>query len=106
MRIAMAGDHAGFEMKRDLAAILRGQGHDVLDLGTGMFDPDGSPYDSKAMVKVDGNAGDSVTLAGGDWSPVAAPNVPVGYTLYVHDASGAGIFEDAYVLVKNTVTVL
>jgi ribose 5-phosphate isomerase B len=34
MRIAIAGDHAGFEMKRDLAEILRGQGHDVLDLGT------------------------------------------------------------------------
>src|SRR5687767_12966584 len=34
MRIAMAGDHAGFEMKRDLADILRGQGHEVLDLGT------------------------------------------------------------------------
>jgi len=30
----MAGDHAGFEMKRDLADILRGQGHEVLDLGT------------------------------------------------------------------------
>ena len=34
MRIAIAGDHAGFEMKRDLAEILRRQGHDVLDLGT------------------------------------------------------------------------
>jgi len=34
MRIAMAGDHAGFEMKRDLVEILRRQGHDVLDLGT------------------------------------------------------------------------
>lgn len=34
MRIAIAGDHAGFEMKRDLAEILRRQGHEVLDLGT------------------------------------------------------------------------
>jgi ribose 5-phosphate isomerase B len=34
MRIAVAADHAGFEMKRDLAAALRAQGHDVLDLGT------------------------------------------------------------------------
>jgi ribose 5-phosphate isomerase B len=34
MRIAIAGDHAGFEMKRDLAEALRGQGHDVVDLGT------------------------------------------------------------------------
>jgi ribose 5-phosphate isomerase B len=34
MRIAIAGDHAGFELKRDLAEVLRRQGHDVLDLGT------------------------------------------------------------------------
>ena len=34
MRIAIAADHAGYEMKRDLAAALRSKGHDVLDLGT------------------------------------------------------------------------
>lgn len=34
MRIALAADHAGLEMKRDLAEVLRTQGHDVLDLGT------------------------------------------------------------------------
>jgi ribose 5-phosphate isomerase B len=34
MRIALAADHAGFEMKRDLAAVLGKQGHEVLDLGT------------------------------------------------------------------------
>ena len=33
MRIALAADHAGYEMKRELAAALRAQGHDVLDLG-------------------------------------------------------------------------
>jgi ribose 5-phosphate isomerase B len=34
MRIALSADHAGFEMKRDLAAALAKCGHDVLDLGT------------------------------------------------------------------------
>lgn len=34
MRIAIAADHAGFPLKQDLAADLRGRGHDVLDLGT------------------------------------------------------------------------
>ncbi len=34
MRIAVSGDHAGFEMKRDLAAVLSTLGHEVLDLGT------------------------------------------------------------------------
>jgi ribose 5-phosphate isomerase B len=34
MRIAMGADHAGFELKRDLAAAMAQQGHDVLDVGT------------------------------------------------------------------------
>jgi ribose 5-phosphate isomerase B len=34
MRIALSADHAGFEMKRELAGVLRAQGHEVLDLGT------------------------------------------------------------------------
>ena len=34
MRIALSADHAGYEMKRDLAAVLAKAGHEVLDLGT------------------------------------------------------------------------
>lgn len=34
MRIALSADHAGYEMKRDLAGALGKQGHDILDLGT------------------------------------------------------------------------
>ena len=34
MRIAIAGDHAGFEYKQALAAYLTELGHSVLDLGT------------------------------------------------------------------------
>ena len=34
MRIALSADHAGFEMKRCLAADLGARGHGVLDLGT------------------------------------------------------------------------
>lgn len=33
-RIALASDHAAYELKADLADWLRGLGHDVLDLGT------------------------------------------------------------------------
>ena len=33
-RIAIASDHAAYAMKAELAEWLRGQGHDVLDLGT------------------------------------------------------------------------
>jgi ribose 5-phosphate isomerase B len=34
MRIAVGADHAGVEMKRDLAAAMAQQGHEILDLGT------------------------------------------------------------------------
>ena len=34
MRIALAADHAGFDLKDELAAWLEEQGHDVADLGT------------------------------------------------------------------------
>src|SRR5437868_8178549 len=34
MRIVLGSDHAGFEMKQNLAAFVRGLGHEVLDVGT------------------------------------------------------------------------
>jgi RpiB/LacA/LacB family sugar-phosphate isomerase len=34
MKIALAADHAGYEMKRDLAGKLTREGHEILDLGT------------------------------------------------------------------------
>ncbi|TKV58536.1 RpiB/LacA/LacB family sugar-phosphate isomerase [Nakamurella flava] len=34
MRIAMANDHAGFALKTEIAAQLRGLGHEVVDFGT------------------------------------------------------------------------
>ena len=38
MRIAIAADHAAYEMKAQLADHLRGEGHDVVDLGTNSAD--------------------------------------------------------------------
>lgn len=38
MRIALAADHAGFALKDELAAWLRGGGHEILDLGTNSAD--------------------------------------------------------------------
>jgi ribose 5-phosphate isomerase B len=34
MRIALGADHAGFELKRDLAAFVAQHGHEILDVGT------------------------------------------------------------------------
>lgn len=42
MKIAVASDHAGFELKRSLVPFVEGLGHDVLDLGP--FDASRSDY--------------------------------------------------------------
>src|SRR4051812_15110350 len=39
MRIAVAADHAGFEMKNSLAETVRSLGHEVVDLGACEYDP-------------------------------------------------------------------
>jgi hypothetical protein len=33
MRIVFGADHAGFDMKQDVLAFVRGLGHEVLDVG-------------------------------------------------------------------------
>jgi ribose 5-phosphate isomerase B len=38
MRIAIGSDHAGYKLKSHLAARLRADGHEVLDLGTDSLD--------------------------------------------------------------------
>jgi ribose 5-phosphate isomerase B len=38
MKIAIASDHAAFDMKSQLAQVLRDWGHDVVDLGTDSAD--------------------------------------------------------------------
>jgi len=96
------GSHANDSLKLNAS--------DVIDLGTGHFDPSGSfgavgTLSDQPAIKVDGDAsGDSVNLAGGGWSQVTGSHgAPAGYNLYVHDAGGGN--EDAYVLVQTTVAV-
>jgi len=85
---------------------LKVNAQDVIDLGRGTFDPFGvAGLDIADTIRVEGDVGDALTLAGGHWSKVTAINVPAGYQLYVHDTSGTGAAEDAYVLVQNTVGV-
>ncbi|MGH6934281.1 MAG: tandem-95 repeat protein [Dongiaceae bacterium] len=79
---------------------------DVIDLGQGTFDPFGvANHGAAAAIRVDGDSGDGLTLAGGDWRAISSSDTPSGYALYVHDSSGAGAAEDAYVLVQTSVTV-
>ncbi len=39
MRIGVATDHGGFELKNELVEYLRGAGHEVVDVGAYTFDP-------------------------------------------------------------------
>jgi len=52
MKLALAGDHAGFALKEILVAELRKDGHEVLDLGT----HDTSPVDYPDVARAIGNA--------------------------------------------------
>ena len=40
MKIALAADHGGFDMKQGLITRLREAGHDVRDFGAAKLDPD------------------------------------------------------------------
>ena len=40
MKIGVAADHGGFEMKRQLAKLLAAEGHEVVDFGNKVYDSD------------------------------------------------------------------
>jgi len=50
MRLVLGADHAGFEMKQDVLALVRGMGHEALDVGafTGS-EPDDYPDFAEAV---------------------------------------------------------
>jgi Ca2+-binding RTX toxin-like protein len=87
--------------------------NDVInDFESSAFNPDGAGpggnYGKAPILRVDGDAGDTLNLTGGDWHAAAGSSgTPAGYTLYVHESGGGapGAAEDAYVLVQNTVGV-
>jgi ribose 5-phosphate isomerase B len=38
MKVGVAADHGGFEMKRQLAKLLAAEGHEVIDFGNSVYD--------------------------------------------------------------------
>ena len=79
MRIAIASDHAAWELKAALADWLRGEGHEVLDLGTdgpaSVDYPDFGLALGKAIA--DGNAERGIALCGsGIGISIAVNRVP------------------------------
>jgi Ca2+-binding RTX toxin-like protein len=84
----------------------------ITDFEGSAFNPDGAGlggnYGKAPILRVDGDAGDTLNLSGGDWHKAeGSSGTPAGFTLYVHDAApaGPGGAEDAYVLVQTGVTV-
>lgn len=51
MRIAIAADHAGYELKEHLAKVVAGAGHAVTDLGTHSTEPVDYPDYAAAVAK-------------------------------------------------------
>jgi RpiB/LacA/LacB family sugar-phosphate isomerase len=92
MRIAVAGDHAGFEMKRDLAALLGQQGHEVLDLGTHSTAAVDYPDCAEAVASAirDRRADRGIVVCGsGAGASIAANKMPGIRAAVCHDCYSA-----------------
>jgi ribose 5-phosphate isomerase B len=89
MRIAMGADHAGFDLKRDLAAAMAQQGHDILDVGTHTTEAVDYPdiAEAVAMAIRNGQVDRGVILCGsGAGVAVAANKFPGIRAAVCHDA--------------------
>src|SRR4029453_14620346 len=88
MRLALSSDHAGYEMKRDLAAILGQSGHHVLDLGTHSTAPVDYPdaAESVAQALRSGDADRGIIVCGsGAGVSIAANKFPGIRAAVCHD---------------------
>jgi ribose 5-phosphate isomerase B len=88
MRLAIGADHAGFDMKRDIAGYLAQQGHEVTDLGT--FTTASVDYpdiaSAVAMAIRNGQADRGILICGsGAGASVAASKFPGVRAAVCHD---------------------
>ena len=89
MRIAIGADHAGFELKRDLAGYLAQQGHEVTDLGTHSTAAVDYPDFAEAVAQAirNGQADRGVMVCGsGAGAAVAACKFPGIRASVCHDS--------------------
>ena len=94
MRVAMAADHAGAELKAELLARLAPLGHELIDLGGDGSNPeDDYPDYSRALALaiVDGRADRGILVCGsGVGASIAASKVPGIRAGLRHDTYSAG----------------
>src|SRR3954465_306313 len=92
MKIAVGSDHAGFELKQDVAKSLREQGYEIVDGGTDSTAPVDYPdfAEKVALAVRDGRAERAVLICGsGVGASVAACKVPGRRAAICHDTYSA-----------------
>ena len=92
MKIAVGADHAGFALKQDVVALLRKDGHEVVDVGTDSTEPVDYPDYAEAVgpAILDGRATRAVLVCGsGVGASVAANKLPGIRAAICHDVYSA-----------------
>ena len=93
MKVALAADHAGLPLKEEIAELVAGLGHEVLDLGAHQYDkdddyPDFARYIGQAIQH--GQAERGVLLCGsGVGASIAATKMKGVRAAVCHDAYSA-----------------
>jgi len=100
MRIAIAADHGGFELKNHLIEDIKREGHEVVDFGAGEFVKDDDYPDfvvplAKAVAKGDVDRGVAV-CGSGVGACIAANKVDGARAALIHDIFSAhqGVEDD------------
>jgi ribose 5-phosphate isomerase B len=90
MKVALAGDHAGFALKERIRAHLAARGHDVIDLGAHDDSPSDYPDYAAAAARavLDGEAERAILVCGSGVGVAAAANKVPGIL--------AGVCHDHY----------
>jgi ribose 5-phosphate isomerase B len=92
MRVVLGSDHAGFEMKQNILAHVRGMGHEVIDVGTDSSSPVDYPDFAEAvgMAVVKKEADRGIMICGSGVGAVVAVNKIPGIRAAVcHDCYSA-----------------
>ena len=90
MKIVVGSDHAGFQLKNEMASLLKSLGHDVLDVGAYDERPSDYPDFAEAVGRavLDGRAERGVLICGSGVGASVAANKLVGIR--------AGMCHDTY----------
>lgn len=90
MKLVVGSDHAGFQLKNEMASVLKSLGHDVLDVGAYDERPSDYPDFAEAVGRavLDGRAERGVLICGSGVGASVAANKLVGIR--------AGMCHDTY----------